>query len=307
MKKKSLITLITICAVILFTIICVVLISKTSNKKLSAPPKTGVNNAVITVKTQKAQVQTLDDYVMTNGEVESQSAIAVYPSMSGKIAEVNVNLGSHVNKGDIIARIDPSEPGTKYALSPVEAPISGSILSTPGKIGTKVSTATEITTIGDIENLQITASIPERYVSELKIGLNAEITLQSYPGVIFEASVSRVSPVVDKTSRTKEIILNFNKKDSRVNAGMFAKVKLFTSKYPGKVVVPSDSVVSDDDNSYVYVIGENNIAEKRTVKTGKSVDANIQILEGLNEGEKIVVEGLLSVSDGSNVNDITNY
>ena len=226
--------------------------------------------------------------------------------MGGKIAVVNVALGSHVNKGDVIAKVDPSEPGMRYALSPVEAPISGSILSIPSKVGTTVTVNSEITMIGDIENLQISAAIPERYVSELKPGLKADISLQSYPDVVFEAFISRVSPVVDKASRTKEVILHFAKKDSRINAGMFAKVKLYTSKYSGEIVVPSDAVVSDDEYSYVFVIDENCVAEKRTVKTGKSVDAKVQILEGLQSGERVIVEGMLSVSDGIKVNDLSS-
>ena len=87
---------------------------------------------------------------------------------------------------------------------------------------------------------------------------------------------------------------------------MFAKVKLYTSLYSGEIVVPSDAVVSDDEYSYVFVIDENSIAEKRNVKTGKLIDAKIQILEGLYDGEKVIVEGMLSVSDGIKVNDISN-
>ena len=244
MNKKSLTVLIIIIAVIV-TLASVFVISLTSKKSISNAKRKRATS-VPTVRTQTAEILSLQDYVLTNGEVESQRSVAVYPTMGGKIAEVDVTLGSHVNKGDVIAKVDPSEPGTRYALNPIEAPISGSILTIPSKIGTTVTVNSEITMIGDIENLQISASIPERYVSELKTGLKADIFLQSYPDAVFEAFVSRVSPVVDKLSRTKEIILNFSKKDTRINAGMFAKVKLYTSLYSGEIVVPSDAVVSDD-------------------------------------------------------------
>ena len=304
MNKKSLTVLIIIIAVIV-TLASVFVISLTSKKSISNAKRKRAT-FVPTVRTQTAEILSLQDYVLTNGEVESQRSVAVYPTMGGKIAEVDVTLGSHVNKGDVIAKVDPSEPGTRYALNPIEAPISGSILTIPSKIGTTVTVNSEITMIGDIENLQISASIPERYVSELKTGLKADIFLQSYPDAVFEAFVSRVSPVVDKLSRTKEIILNFSKKDTRINAGMFAKVKLYTSLYSGEIVVPSDAVVSDDEYSYVFVIDENSVAEKRNVKTGKLIDAKVQILEGLYAGEKVIVEGMLSVSDGIKVNDISN-
>lgn len=314
MEKKTKITTIIITAVLLVTVGAVVVINLTKNSGAAGgmPGKGGRRggfggNTTFTVRSVEAKVSTLTDYVITNGEVESQSAVEVFPSMSGKVQQINVLLGSHVKKGDVIAKIDPSEPGTKYALSPVEAPISGSIVSSPLKVGTTVTTNSAVTMIGDIDNLQVSANIPERYVAELKTGLKAEVTLEAYPGVIFSASVSRVSPVVDSSTRTKQIILNFDKRDSRVNAGMFAKVKLYTSKYSGKLVVPSDAVITNDDGSaYLFVVNDDGTVSRREIKTGKSIDGKIQITDNLMAGERVVYEGMLSLSEGAKVNDLEN-
>ena len=119
------------------------------------------------------------------------------------------------------------------------------------------------------------------------------------------ATVSRVSPVVDAATRTKQVIMNFDKKDSRVNAGMFAKVKLYTSKYSGKLVVPSDAIITnDDDVSYLFVVNDDYTVSRRTVKTGKAIDGMIQVTDNLMAGERVVYEGMLSLSDGANVNDL---
>lgn len=312
MEKKSKISLIVTVAAVLLTVAAVVIINATKNTENAGDPgkgggrgRGGTGNTIFTVRSAEAVKKTLNDYVITNGEVESQSAVEVFPSMGGKVQQINVLLGSQVKKGDVIAKIDPSEPGTKYALSPVEAPISGSIVSIPLKVGTKVTTNSAVTMIGDIDNLQISASVPERYVSELKTGLKAEITVEAYPDVIFVATVSRVSPVVDAATRTKQVIMNFDKKDSRVNAGMFAKVKLYTSKYSGKLVVPSDAIITnDDDVSYLFVVNDDYTVSRRTVKTGKAIDGMIQVTDNLMAGERVVYEGMLSLSDGANVNDL---
>lgn len=312
MEKKSKLSLIVTVAAVLLTVAAVVIINATKNTENAGGPgkggargRGGTGNTIFTVRSAEAVKKTLNDYVITNGEVESQSAVEVFPSMGGKVQQINVLLGSQVKKGDVIAKIDPSEPGTKYALSPVEAPISGSIVSTPLKVGTKVTTNSAVTMIGDIDNLQISASVPERYVSELKTGLKAEITVEAYPDVIFMATVSRVSPVVDAATRTKQVIMNFDKKDSRVNAGMFAKVKLYTSKYSGKLVVPSDAIITnDDDVSYLFVVNDDYTVSRRTVKTGKAIDGMIQVTDNLMAGERVVYEGMLSLSDGANVNDL---
>jgi len=152
----------------------------------------GGNGAVVSVKTMTAEIKTLHGYVNTNGEVESQNSVSVFPDMGGKVMSTSVMLGSSVKKNEIIAYVDPSEPGTSYRYSPVYAPISGSIISTPLKNGTKVTTSTAIAIIGDINNLQVTANVPERYVAVLKKGLKAEISVEAYPDVIFPATVSCV-------------------------------------------------------------------------------------------------------------------
>lgn len=264
----------------------------------------GSFNTQISVKTEILKKESLHDYVITNGEVEVQNAVSVYPDTSGKITSTKVMLGTKVEKGEVIATIDPTSPGSYYKESPVYAPISGSILSSPLKNGTTVNTNKEIALIGDISKLQITSHIPERYVALLKTGLKALVSVEAYPEITFAASVKYVSPVVDASSRTKEVILTFDKYDSRINAGMFAKVKLFTQDHTGYVTLPSDSLVQFNDQYFAYVVKEDDTVERRLVDLGHSVDGRVQIISGLQEGEKVVIQGQTSLSDKAKVRDI---
>ena len=305
--KKLTKSQIVIISAVALTVLCIIFcltIGRNDSKQQGGRSRGG--NTVFSVITQTVQKEVLHGYVIANGEIESQNSVNVYPDVAGKVIETNVMLGSSVKRGDIIAYVDPSAPGQYYKKSPVYAPISGSIISTPLKNGTTVSTNTTIAIVGDISNLQVTADIPERYVAVLKEGLKAEISVEAYPGVVFEATVSRVSPVVDTTSRTKEVVLHFNTRDERVNAGMFGKVKLYTQDYKDQVVMPSDALVQLNDENYAYVVKEDSTVERRKVVTGKSVDGKIQITEGISEGEKVVIQGQTSLNDGSKIRDIGN-
>lgn len=264
----------------------------------------GGKATVTSVRTIIAQNDVLRDYVLTNGEIETQSAIEVFPSMAGKVVSMKVSLGSPVKAGDVIAYIDPSKPGEYYAKSPVIAPISGSILSAPVKPGQTVSASSIIAKIGDVENLQVTAKVPERYVSDLKIGQKAEITLQAYSSEKFIASVVRISPVVDAATRTKEIILNFDKKYAQVNAGMFSKVKLYTLEYDGYPVIPQDSFVTVGKDYYLYTANENSTVSKKLVTRGKNVDGYFQVLSGIEPGDIVVTEGMLTLYEGAKIKDV---
>lgn len=304
-----------VAAVALIAVVLTAVYAKTIGKSSGKPAGVGGrggrggNSAVVSVRTMTAEITTLHGYVNTNGEVESQNSVSVYPDMGGKVISTSVMLGSSVKKNDIIAYVDPSEPGTNYRSSPVYAPISGSVISTPLKNGKKVTTSTAIAIIGDINNLQVTANVPERYVAVLKKGLKAEVSVEAYPGVIFEAKVSRVSPVVDATTRTKEVILTFDRHDERINAGMFAKVKLYTEDYSGAVVMPSDALVQNGDDFFAYIVnssGDSETVSKVKVEKGKTVDGYVQILSGVKAGDKVVIQGMTSLGDGSKILDISS-
>lgn len=312
--KKNIVTAVIVLVCIVLTIGCVGLINAKKKGGKGGPggmpgmggfPKggSGRGGSVTSVRTVVAENTSITDYVTTNGEIETQASIEVFPSIGGKVVQMNVSLGSPVEKGDVIAYIDPSEAGSSYQKSPVVAPIAGSIISSPVKTGQKVTTGSVITKIGDIENLQVVARVPERFVSELKIGQKAEISLEGYAGVVFSAYVVRISPVVDSATRTKEVILHFNHNDSRVNAGMFAKVKLYTTTYSGKPVIEQDAFVTVADKYYLYVVkdGEKQTVEKREVTLGKNIDGYYQVMTGINPGDEVVVAGMLTLYEGAAV------
>lgn len=265
----------------------------------------GPQETTVTVRTRAAAENILHAYVNTNGEIESKSQIAVFPDIGGKVYNNFVGLGTVVKKGDVIAEIDPSEPGAYFTHSKVFAPVSGTIVATVLEPGTKVSTQSVITTIGDVANLQLKVKIVERYVADIKPGLKAKVKLEAYPDEVFDATVAKVSPVLDQTSRTKEVILDFDKKDTRINAGMFAKVTLYTVDYKGKVTVPMSCVVTKGSHNYVFVVDEGgDRARKVEVILGRSVDDEVQV-DGIEAGTKVVVEGMSVLTDGSKVRDIS--
>ena len=308
-NKKTITTWVIIILVIAITAIGIVVVNKSKDNKKGGMPMMGGGGRYVpsatSVRTVVAENSVLHDYVVTNGEIETQKSIEVFPSIGGKVVEMKVSLGSPVKAGDVIAYIDPSEPGSYYAKSPVTAPIDGSIITSPVKTGQKVSMSSVITKIGDIENLQVVAKIPERYIADLRIGQKAEVVLKAYPNDVFYANVVRISPVVDPASRTKEIILNFDKKYDKVNAGMFAKVKLFTLDYDGYPVIEQDAFVNNNDDLFLYVVKPDSTVEKRQVVRGQNVDGYYQVIEGVKPGEVVVVEGMLTLFEGAEVKDIS--
>lgn len=259
---------------------------------------------VYAVNADIVQAGNLDDYLEFGGDVSSVSAVDVYPDAAGKISRIRVSVGDLVKKDQIIAYVDPSRPGMNYSENPVKAPISGRVTSFPPTIGTMVSQSYSIAKISDTDELQIKVNVAERFISRIRENQTAIVSFDAYPGVEFKARVFEVSPVLDTTSRTMLAKLKVEPADSRIKAGMYARVKLITDTIEGAVVIPNDAIVYRDGKPYVFT-AKSESAESSvnmvSVKEGLSVDNKTEIQEGLKEGDVIIVKGQSLLSDGSKV------
>jgi multidrug efflux pump subunit AcrA (membrane-fusion protein) len=255
---------------------------------------------VYSVKTAMAETRTLEAYLEVNGDIVSEGQVAVLSETAGKLVAVKAALGTRVRQGDLIAQVDPSSAGSRYMASSVYAPISGVVCAVPLAVGSTVQAGSIITSIAQADDLQIEALIPEREVSQLRVGLAAIVTLSAFQGEVFTAKITQVSPILDPASRTKKIVLRFEKDDSRINAGMFAHVKLNTRTYPNVVTVPSEALIEQSGTKYVYVFYNSKVALKAVV-AGVTVDYNTEIKSGLAAGDTVVIQGQQFLSDGAAV------
>ena len=280
-----------------------VLFSAASCKKKEEAAAPVARERVYAVVTQKAAVAKLQDSIEINGEVDVKTNVAIYPEIGGKLVSLTVEVGDRVQKGQVIATVDPSKPGYSYVMNPVKSTISGVVTQVISRVGATLTTSTGIVTVGDIDNLIIHANIPERNVGELKKNLVADVFFPAYPDIPFKAHITWISPVVDPASRSKQIELTLDKKDSRINTGMFPKIKLYTTVYDGRIVVPDDAVVTRAEQDYVFVV-TSDIARRIPVKKLITIDNYTVISEGLSLGDSIVVDGMDVLVDGSKVNQV---
>ena len=253
----------------------------------------------VTVSAKTIIPETIRSTVKINGEVESKSSINIYPDTSGKVTQILKGLGASVKKGEIIAYVDPSKPGSAYAVNPVASTVTGTVISMPVNPGDTVSTSTVIGAVGSLRDLKITVYVSEKYSGYLKKGLNAFVSFTSMPGEEFSAKVTSVSPVVNNSNRTVETVLELDKYDSRIKPGMYATVSLVIQEEDNSFVVPKSAIKTYNTDSTVFVIDENNTAKRVVVTTGISNDNDIQITSGLEEGMQVITAG--SATEGSPV------
>jgi multidrug efflux pump subunit AcrA (membrane-fusion protein) len=262
----------------------------------------GQGRSAAVVQAAEVVLGSIENSVVINGDVLARTQVSIYPAMAGKITEMLVQVGDRVSQGQTIAMVDPSRPGEVYARSPVVSAITGTALQAPVSVGDTVATGTAVYVVGNLDSLVVETFVPERFSTAIRTGLEAQVSFEAMPGERFVAAVSEISPVLDPASRTLRIRLQFQgRPDPRIRAGMFATVSLVTNSRINIPVIPRAAVINTYGSWIVFVVDENNTAERREISLGLENEELVEVTRGLMPGELVVSQGQNFLSQGDPV------
>lgn len=182
----------------------------------------------------------------------------------------------------------------------IRAPISGVVAQRMIKVGNMVLPNTPTFRITDFDPLLAVLHVPEREMSKLRVGQPASLTVDAVSNAEFTGRIARVSPVVDPTTGTIKVTVEVRDPSRQLKAGMFGRVNIVHDVHTNTLLVPKGAVIAEDAESAVFVV-QDSVAYRKLVKTGYVNGANIEVLEGLKAGEKIVTTGQGSLKDSSKV------
>ena len=172
----------------------------------------------------------------------------------------------------------------------VYAPMTGYITDRKAFPQEKVMPDTDLYTIVDLRRVWIVADVFEYEAPNIHLGQMASVSLDALPGRKFNARIDFVQPGVDPMTRTLKVRLNMDNPGLMLKPDMYADVE-FHVGIPSKLTVPADAVLNAGEHQTVFVDRGNGYFEPRLVKTGEREGDRIQILSGLNQGDRIVTSG----------------
>lgn len=182
----------------------------------------------------------------------------------------------------------------------IKAPISGTINKRMVDRGTMVNPGTPVANIVDVSTLKVLLNISEKDAFQIKVGEQAEVTTDVYPGMKFYGRIDNIASKSDEAHTYPVEVKLSNSSSHPLKAGMFARV-VFTSQSNEKsLAIPRESLVGSIKDAYVYTI-ENKIAKLKNVVIGKTSSNFLEVLSGLKENEVVVVNGQNNLSDNSKV------
>ncbi len=195
------------------------------------------------------------------------------------------------------AKLEQAEANVKnieaqLAKTILVAPISGIVTKQDAKTGEIAAAGTPIVSIISESQFEIEANIPEADIAKVKVGNQARVTLDAYGSdTYFNVSVVKIDPgeTIIEGVATYKTTFQFLQKDERVKSGMTANIDILTDRRENVISIPQRAVLSQNGDKIVKISEGKDIKEVK-VKTGlRGVDGNIEIIEGISEGDKIIV------------------
>ena len=205
---------------------------------------------------------------------------------------------SNLNSAE--AQLESSE--IQLAYTEITAPFDALVVTRNIKLAQYVTPGTTLFRISDFTPLLCRIEVPEKDLPRVRIGQEAHLRVEAFPGERFSAEVARLRPTIDAATGTFTATLEVEGL-GKLRPGMFASVYLQTETHDNAIVIPRDALVLDSLGDTVYVkSGET--AERREVRLGLRSEDSVEVLEGLGEGELLIVVGQDGLADGTPVSVI---
>ncbi len=219
-------------------------------------------------------------------------------------ASWNEGLVSQEVHDSALARVESAEAQleAKQILldyTRVTAPFSGQVSARHIKLAQTVGVGTPLFRLTDFTPLLCPIQVPEKDLSRLRVGQPAHLRVEAFPDQEFAARVQRIRPTVEATTGTITVTLEVDGR-AVLRPGMFASVFLQTDTHEDALVIPVKALVLDSIGDTVFVRAEDR-AVRREVKLGFRQEDLVEVLDGLGEGEEVVVLGQDGLADGTPV------
>lgn len=290
-------------------------------KKNSAEVQLFLDQAALLVNGLTANSQfsqaTVDSWKsdVSAGRVNVNTAVNNLTAADEKLrtAESNLTLGKQellLKKAGVVPeQIAAQEAKVESALANAEnlqaqtnktflrSPINGMVSEQKAKVGEIAAANAVIISLISIAYYEVEANIAEADIAKVKIGQTARVTLDAYGNdVIFQVRAVEIDPaetIIDGVA-TYKTTFQFMEQDGRIKSGMTANIDIFTDRRQGVIVVPQRAVISKNGDKIVRLIespeSSRPAVREIKVKTGlRGSDGNIEIREGVKEGDKVII------------------
>lgn len=188
----------------------------------------------------------------------------------------------------------------QYSDTKITTPIAGVVTAKNVDIGNFVNTGAVVANVVNISKLKVKVNVAEKDVFKLKAGDKVEITTDVYPGIKFEGKIETISSKGDEAHTYPVEVTLMNSQKNPLKAGMFGRVSFISAANKERLLIPREALVGSIKDPKVFTV-DNQTARLKEITIGAAFDNYLEVLSGLNEGEKIVTNGQNNLKDNNPV------
>ena len=183
----------------------------------------------------------------------------------------------------------------------IYAPFAGVMSARNVSPGQVIARNTALSLLVVLDPVKVEVNVPERFLSQLKIGQTLEIKVAAYADKPFKGEVYFIAPFVDPATRTALVKARIANADFRLKPGMFANLDLTLQIRQQALVIPEVALMMNGDRMSIFVVDKEMKVQLRPVTLGVRLAGQVEIVKGLQAGEMVIVEGIQKVAPGAAV------
>jgi membrane fusion protein, multidrug efflux system len=260
---------------------------------------------------EKGQLLTVLDrgdaeIALEKARVREQNAVAVH-QRGLDLAREQLISQEDLDKREMDARLarqERAEAEWNLAKTEVRSPIGGRVSLRSVQPGQHLRPGDELFQITDFDPLIAYVYLPEKDVLALAPGRTVDLALDAAPNVAFHGRVRQISPVVDPATGTVRVTIEAVRPPAPVRPGSFVTVKIVRERHDDAVVLPKEAVIRELQQAHVFVArqdGDKLVASRRAVTLGLEDGSRVEVLSGLEAGERLIVAGQGALEDGATI------
>jgi RND family efflux transporter MFP subunit len=190
----------------------------------------------------------------------------------------------------------------QLAKMQIVAPFAGVIVNLPYYTpGVRVSSNQTMVEIMSYDKMYVEINLPEKNISEIEVGQEVIITNYTLPEDTITGNVTELSPMISEETRTFAGKLQLENPELKLRPGMFIKADIITAQKDSAIVIPKDVILTGNRGKYVFVVGRNSAADDRRITTGIDNQEYVEVLEGLQPNDRLIIKGFETLRDNSKV------
>jgi membrane fusion protein, multidrug efflux system len=200
------------------------------------------------------------------------------------------------------ARYNYENAQIQLAKMNVTAPFTGVIVDLPYYTkGTRLASGSHLFSLMNYNSMYMVINLPEKHIAEVKPGQDVLITNYTLPEDTLPGKITELSPAISAETRTFTGKIEVQNPDLKLRPGMFVKADIITDKNDSTIVIPKDIILTRGRQQYVYVVGRNSAANQRWLTIGIESQNSVEVLEGLEVNDRLIIRGFETLRDNSKV------